>query len=373
MAIPPWRKARLRHGGSSTSTRGIDIPLELTVDILKKLPAKSLVRFRCVSKQWLSIISRRRGFIDSIVTRSSTQPPRDAHLIFENIFSHRDVECCMVLSSSSRSPEEKSLLSIPEGTYDYVRGLILSWSDYLNRAVIYNPTTRQCLKLPEKEVRGGGSCYLGYDPLENEYKVLFIPIGSMEQACRVFTLGAKQWRTIQGVASHGPLFGAVCIDGFIYYIAKAHDCEYAFLYQLMSFDVRSEKFYRVDAPETLKDHASALIDYQGKLGFVCCKKGMEIWVVDDKQSSWSRLFFYEMRGFQDWRVSGVTRRGEIVFTSWMYVYLDILCVFYYDPKQNSVRDVDFDQGTFSDASRRNSSGVFIWTLPDYVENTMLLY
>lgn len=49
----------------------------------KKTP-RNLVKFQCVSKQWLSIIRRCRDFIDSIVTRSLTQPPHDAHLIFEH-------------------------------------------------------------------------------------------------------------------------------------------------------------------------------------------------------------------------------------------------------------------------------------------------
>ena len=77
------------------STRNINIPLDLTVEILKKLPAKSLVRFKCVSKCWSSIISSRKDFIESIVTRSLTQPPRDAHLI-EDLYDKTD-ECLLVI------------------------------------------------------------------------------------------------------------------------------------------------------------------------------------------------------------------------------------------------------------------------------------
>ncbi|CAA7035039.1 unnamed protein product [Microthlaspi erraticum] len=63
----------------------INIPLDLTVEILKKLPAKSLVRFQCVSKQWSTIIGSRKDFIDSIVARSLAQPPRDnLHFIFHH-------------------------------------------------------------------------------------------------------------------------------------------------------------------------------------------------------------------------------------------------------------------------------------------------
>ncbi|CAL9223684.1 unnamed protein product [Arabidopsis halleri] len=42
------------------------IPLDLTIEILKRLPAESIFRFRCVSKQWCSI-TRSRFFIDSFM------------------------------------------------------------------------------------------------------------------------------------------------------------------------------------------------------------------------------------------------------------------------------------------------------------------
>ncbi|KAL1201270.1 putative F-box protein [Cardamine amara subsp. amara] len=164
-----------------------------------------------------------------------------------------------------------------------------------------------------------GSCLFGYDPLKNQYKVLFIPTYCMEQGCQVFTLGdptAKQWRTIQSVGSHCPLFGAVCIDGVVYYRAKtSQNADPTSRYKLMSFDVRSEKFYHVNAPETLMDYFSCLINYQGKLGFVCCMTGMEIWVREDgdhKTQGWSNIFFYEIEDFERWYFSGVTRGGEIV-------------------------------------------------------------
>lgn len=64
----------------------INIPLDLIVEILEKLPTKSLARFRCVSYQWESIINN-YIVIDSIVTRRSNQPPRDPHFFFEKRFN----------------------------------------------------------------------------------------------------------------------------------------------------------------------------------------------------------------------------------------------------------------------------------------------
>ncbi|KAL1213969.1 putative F-box protein [Cardamine amara subsp. amara] len=49
------------------------IPNDLIPDILSRLPAKSISRFRCVSKLWESIICR-QDFTELFHTRSSSNP-----------------------------------------------------------------------------------------------------------------------------------------------------------------------------------------------------------------------------------------------------------------------------------------------------------
>ncbi|KAJ4869641.1 hypothetical protein Rs2_36934 [Raphanus sativus] len=51
------------------------IPLDLTLEILSRLPAKSIVRYQCVSKLWSSLITL-PSLINSFESRSSSQPPR---------------------------------------------------------------------------------------------------------------------------------------------------------------------------------------------------------------------------------------------------------------------------------------------------------
>lgn len=101
----------------------------------------------------------------------------------------------------------------------------------------------------------------------------------------------------------------------------------------------------------------------------CGNLGSRGWRSED--TNMVQAFFYEMEGFEKWRVSGVTRGGEIVFVNTVYFSDDKLCVLYYDPKRNSIRYVDFE-GIYSKERRRHNS-VLIWTLPDHVENTMRLY
>ena len=359
------------------SNRNFNIPLDLTVEILKKLPAKSLVRFKCVSKCWSSIISSRKDFIESIVTRSLTQPPRDAHLIKD---PDNGTECLLVISSPCPQLTHKESVSILSTAHEYARGLFLCWSNEHHEGAIYNPTTRQSFNLPKMKHSHTGVCFFGYEPLEDQYKVLFIPDQAHEQACQVFTLGdpkAKQWRSIQNIE---PLFpslrfcSTVFINGAIYFLVSIK-VNNTTEYKIARFDVRDEKFYHVDDPKTvtLMDLCwYDLINYQGKLGIICCKQRMEIWIMEEdaekKTQRWSKIFFYEMGGFGNWLISDVTRAGEIVFIN---KPLDTLRICYYDPKRNSVRYVDLKDSYPKE--RGWDKSLLIRTFPDYAENTMCLY
>jgi len=61
---------------SSSTCNGVSsdeyIPIDLTREILMRLPAKSIVRFRCVSKLWLSITTQ-QNFINSFALRQSSK------------------------------------------------------------------------------------------------------------------------------------------------------------------------------------------------------------------------------------------------------------------------------------------------------------
>lgn len=371
-----------RLGCRRISTRNFNIPLDLTVEILKKLPAKSLVRFKCVSKSWSSIISSRKDFIDSIVTRSLTQPPRDAHLILDP--DNATDECLLVISSPCPQKTHKESVSILRTAHEYSRGLFLCWSNEHQEGAIYNPTTRQTFNLPKMKHSHGGVCFFGYEPLENQYKVLFIPnlVHRVDQACQVFTLGdtmaEEQWRNIQNIEYLYPSLryrSTVSINGAIYFLVgiKINDTTE---YKILRFDIRSEKFYHVDAPKPVTLMMALgwcdLINYQGKLGLICCEQRMEIWIMEEdsekKTQRWSKIFFYEMEGFDDWLISDVTRAGEIVFFN---EPRDMLRICYYDPKRNSVRYVDLKENYPKE--RGCDKALLIRTFPDYAENTMCLY
>ncbi|CAA7016055.1 unnamed protein product [Microthlaspi erraticum] len=64
----------MKRKQQDTSSSKLDsLPHDLKLDILNRLPAKSLSNFRCVSKMWSSII-RSPEFVRSFFSLSSTRP-----------------------------------------------------------------------------------------------------------------------------------------------------------------------------------------------------------------------------------------------------------------------------------------------------------
>ncbi|KAG7551051.1 F-box domain, partial [Arabidopsis thaliana x Arabidopsis arenosa] len=179
------------------------VPLDLLWEILSRLPAKSIVRSRSVSKLWSSVTTN-PYFIFSFPARSSKPcvllvfQKGDTLFVFSfpqhqnPIDPYSQVERYEVINPNHRH----------FACSDSVHGLICFETS--KQLVIWNPTMRRFLTLPEPEnsslkyVRG----FLGYDPVECQYKVLSF---LANEGIRVLTLGAQEsWRMIEASPLHLP-------------------------------------------------------------------------------------------------------------------------------------------------------------------------
>uniref|UniRef100_A0A1J3IYK0 F-box protein n=1 Tax=Noccaea caerulescens TaxID=107243 RepID=A0A1J3IYK0_NOCCA len=385
---------------------GFRFSLDLIVEVLKKLPAKSLVRFQSVSKEWSTIISSRRDFINSIVTRSLAQPPHKLPLF---IFFHCVPEAFFTVSSSfSQSPKHAVSLPRPDSidpSYEYcyshsfehiyARGLICCYSSVSHLVTIYNPTTRQSVPLPVMEPpvtrfqEQRSYCHFGYDPVMNQYKVLSFSVDDKEkkQSIYVFTLGGSQsWRKLQGIDEKLLTEGlGLCVDGIIYYVATRREKgKKRGETVLLSFDIRSERFDHVWAPESMLRAVLSIgiaVNHLGKLGFIGHNRiGTSLWILENaEKQEWSKITLgmpdadpLEMLRCGHSGFSGVTPAGEIFVTEWHYFYHKSVYVYYYDTKQNSFRRVEI-QGTSPENIKNPVDGsVCVFPIHDHVENTMCL-
>lgn len=126
----------------------VSLPLDLTVDILLRLPAKSIGRFRCVSKLW-STMTTTPSFIKSFSVHSSARP---SLLFFKN-----EEENCVFYSLPHHPPAEKYLPKEETGLplriqtnknnipHQSIHGLIPFGNS--ERVIIWNPTLKQHVTL----------------------------------------------------------------------------------------------------------------------------------------------------------------------------------------------------------------------------------
>lgn len=165
------------------------IPPEIITDILLRLPAKSLGRFRCVSKNWLSQIS------DPKFIKTHFKTLNQNHIIFSDWYS---------LYSHPFHHHEKEALVTPTkfhlemnfDSYFYCgscNGLVLVYLRWRNdnyRPVLYNPITKEFLELPlfDDLVAIKNMMGFGYDSVTDDYKVVTITYYGLVQVYIVFEL-----------------------------------------------------------------------------------------------------------------------------------------------------------------------------------------
>ncbi|XP_018475413.1 F-box protein At1g30790-like [Raphanus sativus] len=332
-----------------------NIPLDLVLDILSRLPAKPILRFQAVSKLWFSII-RSKYFVDTFLTRSKTRP----RLLLT--FKHSGSRKRFIFSAPE--PEDGKIYSTVMARHDMtISDLVYDIeSRPLNGLVccargssiaVCNPTTRQIVKLPDEHF--------------------------------VFTLGSQQkkWKKIESEAvtkdPYRCMKGEVCIDGFIYY-----GVGYS---RIARFDVTSEKIEFIQVPKDYNAVScySRLITCQGKLACFSYDfygtSEMYMWILQDaEKQEWSSIVicdvYSELREFfTDERLlcTGEIHTNEAILVSRSLNSSELFSVYYCDMISKRVRRAEVDGIT--DDEFRGVHGICthgreVLCSPGHVENIM---
>ncbi|KAH0851912.1 LOW QUALITY PROTEIN: hypothetical protein HID58_094381 [Brassica napus] len=155
---PQLEKEEKRKREKPNSSRG-----DLTSEILFRLPAKSVGRFRCVSKLWLSITTD-PCFIKSFGT---TRPS----LLLCSIKGH-NMFVNSIRSDSSSQPIHPYPTKVPGrhcyfSHMDSVHGLICIEDVDTRKPLVWNPTMGQLLVLPKPKMSSKHmKVFLGYDSVQ---------------------------------------------------------------------------------------------------------------------------------------------------------------------------------------------------------------
>ncbi|KAG7598814.1 F-box associated domain type 3, partial [Arabidopsis suecica] len=357
------------------------IPNDLFPDIFSKLSAKLIARCRCVSKLWASILSRQDS-TELFLTKSSARP----RLLFG--VKRANGECLFFSSTQPRNPYEKSSRVVTADFHtklsevisreicSYASGLIylsdmrISMKDEDVVRVICNPIMGKYTVLPKLRRYVKSYSYLGFDPIDKQFKVLLMAYPSGPDDHKILTLGTRKmrWRKIHCPLTHDPFCGGICINGVFYYLAIKSDETLVNnrSYVIVCFDVRFEKFKFIDV-----DCFYHLINYKGKLGGINWNYAsadgsrtfeLSMWVLDDAEKhEWSIYDYtfpeHEVVFYSIVLAVGMNGTGEIVlsekFTSKRFY------VFYFNPERNTLQRVEI-QGLENHCR--------VYTIADHVED-----
>ncbi|CAH8257711.1 unnamed protein product [Arabidopsis lyrata] len=329
------------------------LPLDMQMEILSRLPLKSLMGCMCVSKKWASII-RSKAFRDHYLSRSMTRPRvlfvanhREFHKFTSEAFFYsvyQEEEPLWLSGKQQMRSEEVPLLKVSQP----ILGLICQQGN--TKIVICNPGSKNCRTLPQIKVPKGASMtsFFGYDKDKDVFKVLCITKATKEyQVCTVRSDEESSfWRPIRYEHDHAPVTEGLFKGGVLYYGALSTSDKSV----VMSFNVSSEEFSVIELPNEVK------IDHHWTLEGRCWKLGgdrIEIphWTktVDNKK------FYFK----------GTIGTGELAFAPERGTWFGgPLFVLYYDEASTNLRSFEIKGMVPQNHSVR--------TFLDHVDSTWLM-
>ncbi|KAK1408161.1 hypothetical protein QVD17_39796 [Tagetes erecta] len=366
------------------SKKTITLPIEIIEEIISRVPVKSILRFRSVSKPWLSIISNNPSFTKLHFTRTTSN-----HFTALFIAAYDQCNRKRYFLSAARDGGLITHLmtldnarTIGTSQAQHLKGLVcFSFTSlYPNcncsYAYIINPSTRSVFKLPEPDdlLTYGKvhACYLfGFDEFTNEHKVvLYIrKHGGSVVEFRIFSMSSYSWRKIDVEPPVGFTWdslrfdtkSSVCVNSVVHLMLRGS-------FDVLAIDLRTNKScvistphgvvpstpFRLDARNVTltKDNYPRIIKIDGCVGVVCHDRVVEsnemhIWILQDYES---RVWIRETIAFpKPWsKLDGPfpfddDNMGGVIFslrkTSGNVVNLPI-----YNKKRKSFKSIQFTLG-----------------------------
>ncbi|KAK4572191.1 hypothetical protein RGQ29_030567 [Quercus rubra] len=332
------------------------LPEEIVLEILVRLPVKSLLRFRCVCKSWYRYIAT-PNFINNNLLYCNDHnrgffihmPKTTGSMVS---FSRPHGQICTV--ASHHTFEAISELRIPftfQSGYPHFVGScngILCFSDYrsfeFKDVYLWNPSIRKFKKLPDTCLTHlfNVSLGFGFDSQNNDYKVVRISQSTAKPMpppdAEVYSLSSDSWKRVglgiswrSNVVFHkfNSTLSFPFVSGNLHWMIEMIEGggqERRFTSMILSFDVNSEKFKELPLPDDEGGCITkCLTSFKGKLALIKFGYGVQphsllcsIWVMGD---SWNKIRVLPIEnltdfiGFTNYGLLLVQKRSRLVSTN----------------------------------------------------------
>ncbi|XP_065871766.1 F-box protein At5g07610 [Euphorbia lathyris] len=306
---------------------------DLLLQILVRLPIKSLLKFKSVSKHWLSLITNphfsRRGYLSHCGLFLDTWSRATYQFDFIDLHCNHSDPPLKTLTCVDYPPEMKIIQSC--------NGLLLCCSIPSSKSAtnyyVCNPTTKQHSVIPPLTPVGEISGpFLAFDPLKSpDYKVICIHQFQIEEPnyqIEIYSSKSGKWRLSEAsfrldfdIGMHGGVFW----NGGIHWYTDSGPCLY--------FDVDEEEIKEMAMPSPIPDDW-----YRRRVRYFGESRGhlqlieiyhppstqFDVWEMENDRSGWSVKYRVNLDGI----VSGFPGmiRSYIDPSELNYYVFEILCI-----------------------------------------------
>ncbi|KAL2923208.1 hypothetical protein RDABS01_014699 [Bienertia sinuspersici] len=257
------------------------LPTELTIHtaILSKLPGKSLLRCRCVSRLWCSIIDDSQ-FVSIHFQNFQNNRVRSSLLVLEPPEICDTKQICIIRNSENF--RKMSTIKIDVTLFEhhrivgYINGLFCMkryvLGSQISKIFLWNPSIRKAMELPliqmldPNELRSDIDYTFGYDHVKNDYKVVAsFYIGNElynPTFIEIFSLITFSWKRVN--ISEGPCQWIkdgpkIFLNGVVYWrgIDALEVTPKGKFSHFVSFDVVNDSFNYIELPDCKHENVCA--------------------------------------------------------------------------------------------------------------------
>ncbi|XP_075637740.1 F-box/kelch-repeat protein At3g23880-like [Castanea sativa] len=296
------------------------LPDDLVYDILTRLPVKSLIRFRCVSRSWYCTITD-SDFITKHLDRAnllSKSNNNNGCLLCNPYRNGQYSSCdylCTFVCNTDRTLTEISRFEFP--SYDeclvgFSNGIIClaNYADESSHILyLWNPSIRKFKRLLATPLIGpfdNAAFGFGCHSQNNDYKILrfvffrtYCGVKFPPAEAEIYTLSTDSWKrvviSVESFCGTGPnesvdfIESSLCLffNGALHSIAYSQNHNF-----ILSFDVNDERFRKILLPPNYLNGVSVYTQYlavfKGSLALIVFGEGVaensnicHIWVMKE--------------------------------------------------------------------------------------------
>ncbi|AES79465.1 F-box protein interaction domain protein [Medicago truncatula] len=328
------------------------LPFDLVLEILYRLPVKSLMQFKCVCKSWKSFISHPKFAKKHFCVSTKTHhlffhcKPKGSFEYIIKAFPLSTIFTKKVTPTATTTQQLDYPLSNPNClNCDRIRGSchgILCIVLYTGYVILWNPSIRKFTKLPSLEI-----LWNNVVAFSSTYHN-----GVSDVQTHVHTSGTNFWRRIQNCPRNLYKESGKFVGGTLYLLPYDH-------LSIVSLDLEKESYQELFLPDyrstyvfrkslcVLKDCLCILSSHIG------CSS--EVWLMKEyiNSESWTKLFHVPPL------IEGV---GSVIYERALYVYEnDLVLLVVYNSRD----------GTFKSLKIKKQHGGSKWMIPEVFQESLI--